>query len=530
VISWASRHSGLLVALGFGLLAFWTRSRHPTFDAWTYVLLIESALKLHAGLLDPQLWHPHHLAYLPFGYVVLRGLRTVVTDLPALTALQFLSSVSAAGTVYAMGSLLGRSTQASGAARGRSASFCTPLFVCFAFAFWYYSGEAEAYLPALMFGVGGLALLAGSKAPGVGRTAAVIGLLTGSVLMHQMMAMLAVPLILWSLITGRAGIRRLAWIVGPWGAVCLLVYFIVWESISRFTGAGSPGFLHWVTYYAHLHMRGELGWGHPNAWTPLTAVVGLSRSLFGGHFIFALSPHIVGELHRALPAASIVQEAKLVIGVSRVQALLALIATLAGAFFWLRGLWSAARRRVESSPGGPSERIDLLLGCWGLTIAAFTIWWEADNLEFWLLALPGLLGWVLVRYGLRGGNPRPAIWITLVGAASFLGSIEPKLAGPAKDELGMFARAAGLPEAAEGGRIWEGFADSFLPDQPLPPLWRMIPAKKGRTALEEDLSEGIERIWILPDSIGGALPPDRARRIDTAGLWTVWRLQRKAPE
>ena len=60
------------------------------------------------------------------------------------------------------------------------------------------------------------------------------------------------------------------------------------------------------------------------------------------------------------------------------------------------------------------------LATWVLVYGAFFLWWEPDNIEFWIASLPPAL--LLLALALRGARRRgPEVWIAVAVAVTALG-------------------------------------------------------------------------------------------------------------
>jgi hypothetical protein len=119
------------------------------------------------------------------------------------------------------------------------------------------------------------------------------------------------------------------------------------------------------------------------------------------------------------------------------------------------------------------------------------------------------------------------VWLFLAAAATFAGSIVPKVWGPGADELALFARAARLPVEVDGGRLWARFGEPYLPGQVFAPLWRM--SWSPREELAADIAVARERIWILPDSVAGRIAARPGRPFDSCPGWGAWALGGAGP-
>jgi hypothetical protein len=512
------RVPGGLLAIAFGVLAFLTRSRHPTFDAWHYSLQVETAIRLGPGLSDPDLWHPHHLAYVPLGYLLVDACRLVFGSVPALIVLQGLSAVCASGCLWALmrildGTAVGASARSTPAP---NALACLPL--AFAFTFWYFAGEAEVYLPALCFATLGMVTLLHPTRHGYWIPLPAL-LLLAATLMHQMMVLLALPLACWW------AARALPWRTGVpilllWGFGALIAYGLVWWLLVQPDSHNPTDFAAWITHYAHSSMRERQGWGHVDWGTPLRAVIGLARSVYGGHAMLALHPPVLETLRSLVPGAFVLHELRIMETTPRFVAWLAVLCAVASSGLWGTGLIGALRSRAHQAAHQDGTRIGLLAGLWIAVFVPFVLWWEADNPEFWLLALPGVVLLLAIRTRGRWSRSAFSLGLVTLAAAVGIGSIAPKVLGPGAEELAMFARVAGSPTAREGGRIWPGFASVFLPVQS--PLWERMAAPGALDSLESDARQGRERVWILPDSVAVPRIAGAAVRVDHGGSWSAW--------
>ncbi|RLT33855.1 MAG: DUF2723 domain-containing protein [Chloroflexi bacterium] len=191
-----------------------------TFDALSYILDVSR---------KPwqQLFHPHHLAYGPFGAMI-----ASLSQTDTATALQLANAV--AGSI---GSGLLFATVYRRWHRVDVALLAA--FSCaFSYAYWYYAVEVEVYTLATLCIIAVLWL---AMDPAPARVRWRVGLavaLAGAVLFHQTNALLAIPLVVRAWPDLRAGgIARRGWLIAGAGGVAIVVLAYAWVMgiVSGFT-------------------------------------------------------------------------------------------------------------------------------------------------------------------------------------------------------------------------------------------------------------------------------------------------------
>jgi hypothetical protein len=156
-------------------------------DAYYYARMVESGR-------GAELYHRHHLLYLPVGRALLTGARAAGYAGRALPVLIVWSVVAGAVTVTSLAILLGR--RGGWAAVGLLGSY----------GFWRYSGTAEIYVPVMALMTGAL-LCAVRSDRRVGWAAGAVILSSAALLLH----LAALPAVL-------GGFRRCIWRDGRAGA------------------------------------------------------------------------------------------------------------------------------------------------------------------------------------------------------------------------------------------------------------------------------------------------------------------------
>lgn len=306
-----------------------------TFDALSYILDVDRKPW-------PELFHPHHLAYGPFGALI-RGLAVSLGWAGSAERLLQAANALAGGLgVGLFAALLGRVTGR------RLPAALGALLLGASYAYWYYAVEVEVYTIAALFLIAGLALmLALARRPTAALAAALGFVQGGAVLFHQTNVLLSVPALVALAVgfsgTGEAALaqtrgRQALVLLGAYGVPLALIVATAYLGV----GLGLSGFRSWDEL-----ARWAAGYATTGYWGG--AVDGTKLALLGTGL-----------------AKSIAQPGGAVIG-------LGLLAVL---------LFNA--RRLAGAPRGA---VALALS-WLLVYGAFFLWWEPDNIEFWIASLP----------------------------------------------------------------------------------------------------------------------------------------------
>ena len=337
-----------------------------TFDALSYVLDIDRKPLA-------ELFHPHHLAYGPFGLLVRSIAHGLGLTGSARVPLQVANALAGAGGVALFYGLTYASTrQADLAAVGA-------LLLGASYAFWYYAVEVEVYTIAGLFLIGALWLMLRLlREPSLG-LACGLGALQGlAVLFHQTNVLLSLPslatlmICLWrptaSSHTLRSGAtdkkgRAAYWLLGAY----LLPLGLIVGGAYLWVGLGVSGFRSWDELYGWLAGYATTGW-------------------WGG----AIDSDKLMRLGKGLSEA-LAQPSGMICGIALLAAL---------ALNW-RGLAQWPRE-------------GLMLGSWLLGYGAFFLWWEPDNIEFWIASLPPFYLLLVLSICGRQWNMRSQLWAAAV--------------------------------------------------------------------------------------------------------------------
>ena len=334
-----------------------------TFDALSYVLDVDRKPWT-------EMFHPHHLAYGPLGALSLTIARAFGYTGTAAEPLQIVNALAGAFGIAAFFLVTKRLTYRTDAA------LIAALLLGGSYAYWYYAVEVEVYTVAVCFLILCLALLIRLiRQPTVGTWIALGIVQTLAVLFHQTNVLLSVPaLIVWLIpfTRGRKSVSTTIWqqafpfvlyvltvgslVALSYGLVGLISGFRSWEQFSW-----------WMTSYARTGW-----WGGPineTKWEKLGQ--GLSETL-------------------AQPGGALLALLLVGLGVAHGRALVVR--------YW---------------------RLMIVLISWLLAYGIFFLWWEPDNIEFWIASLPPVL--LLLALALTNTQPwRAATWIGVMIAATTL--------------------------------------------------------------------------------------------------------------
>lgn len=395
-----------------------------TYDALSYILDVDRKPW-------PELFHPHHLAYGPLGALIRGAAAALGWAGSAERLLQGANALAGALGAAMFGAVAARAAgraSASGAAGAAAA-----LLLAASYAYWYYAVEVEVYTIAAVFLVLCLGLmLAVAGAPSLGLAAALGAAQGCAVLFHQTNVLLSAP-ILVALLVGERG-RRAG---GP-GASAR------WSPVAGLVAYGAPlalivgGAYLWVG----LGVSGFRTWGELAGWMAGYTTTGL----WGGPVGLAK----LALLGRGL-AESLAQPGGVAVGLALVAALL------------------ACRRGLALAPRGTAAIVLSWLAVYGL----FFLWWEPDNIEFWIASMPPFyLLVVLAVWGVAGqggGRRAGALWkVVLVGCGLAMLAVNGPAIGARGDAARDLQRQAArlLAEGSAAGDLLvapDGLVELYLP-------------------------------------------------------------------
>jgi hypothetical protein len=361
----------ILLFIGTLLLYLTTLTQVHTFDALSYVTSVERKPWT-------EVFHPHHLAYGPLGALILVAGRSLGYTSGVALPLQIFNALAGAAGVTLLFVIARRLA-------GRTdLGVVAALLLGSAYAYWYYAVEIEVYTAATLFLLLCLGLLIELSERPTRRGMLLLGIAQGgAVLFHQTNVLFCIPVLISLLVANR---RRLA-ITGQYGSITwrgaafvrqLWTYALALALTVGlpylFVGVVVSGFRSWDEFVAWLTEYARTGW-------------------WGG-------------------SITVQKWADLGLGLANT------LAQPGGALLWLLlvGLLVLHLRNLRFGALLPASGLVV----WLLVYGAFFLWWEPENVEFWIASLPPAL--LLLTLALRDVRRwGPEIWIALAVAATALG-------------------------------------------------------------------------------------------------------------
>jgi hypothetical protein len=404
----------LFVAMAILYTTTYARVLSITHDGPTYLNLIES------GRFD---FHHHHLLYQPLNVLWLGLLQRLGAGVDGLFAVSALNGIFGALNVVAV-FRIARDRLELSAAR----SLVAALTAGSSFGLWFYSGTVEVYvIPLCLLSLAFYLLSATRSSPAL---MAAAGLVTGlGVLFHQIHVLFAVVAIARLALDYRGGRAAAIREFVVYGICAALVAIGGYAAVI--IGGGHAESLETVWMWLTNYAQKTAYWHALEPETFLLALVGLARSIVGGHFLFAL-PEVGQALQAAMPTKGYQEEMFLVRNISAAQAYLLLAVALLAAAVIL-ALAVNAVHGIGRLDGARRRTVRLLLA-WLVPYGVFFLFWEPYNLEFWLPQSEIL--WLLL-FGLQpqrsanaGGERRirlaamlPWCALLLVVSVNYFGSV-----------------------------------------------------------------------------------------------------------
>jgi hypothetical protein len=421
---WLDRQAGAPVALFPLTLAVYltTLTQVHTFDALSYVTSVERKPWT-------EVFHPHHLAYGPLGVLALHAGRALGYTGGAALPMQVVNALAGALGVALFYAIVRRVTQRDDLA------LASALLLGGGYAYWYYAVEIEVYTVAALFLIVCLDIL---TRPGWWRSRRSLLMLgfaqAGAVLFHQTNVLLCGPVLVYAIYDLRAGQNQEPrtknrsgssrfLVLGSWlqrWSIYAVTLALAVALPYLLVGVGVSGFRSWAAFDAWLTEYARTGW-----WGgPITAQkwAGLATGL----------------------ADTLAQPGGALLGLLLLGLLI----------MHLRSLLAGPRPLVAA------------LATWLLVYGAFFLWWEPDNIEFWIASLPPAL--LLLALALRGERRwGPGVWLALAVAVAAAGINYGAIArrgDPATDLQRLIARElAARSQSADLLLVPDGLLELYLP-------------------------------------------------------------------
>jgi hypothetical protein len=333
-----------------------------TFDALSYVLDVDRKPW-------PELFHPHHLAYGPVGVLVRNLAQALGWSGSAMLPLQITNALAGALGVALFFALVQEVT------RRLDLALCAALLLGASYAYWYYAVEVEVYTIAALFLIICLWLMVWQIKQPLRWVWVALGIAQGiAALFHQTNVLLSVP-VAWLIVSARASYQA-SGVAAKIQALLLygLPFTLVVVGSYLAVGFEVGGFRSWSAFVTWMGGYALTGWwGGPitvDKWAELS--VGLSETL-------------------AQPGG----------------ALLGLL--LVGLLVFYTQKLALVYRSLAA-----------VLLVWTMAYGAFFLWWEPDNIEFWIASLPPAIFLLVLALGSGGPHWHPGVWVALaLGLAMF---------------------------------------------------------------------------------------------------------------
>jgi len=378
-------------------------------------------------------FHPHHLLYNFLNYLLFHTCQifgyTGNAETPVIT-LNVVASLSALFVLYLISARLGLASWTM---------YSIIIAVAFSFGFWWYSVECETYMIPIVF-----VLLTIHRMMCLERdfcrcaNHVLLGIFNGmAILFHQQHVLLCFPVSVGYiyLFYSRRRERTLKMLLrgvslysigcSSLVVLCYLCAVVIVKGLTDFQEISD-----WLSGYAFTDY-----WGFWAAASPMKAVIGFSRSLIGGHYLFSF-PAVSSFIQKAFPHYVLREEVFLVHGFSAARRTVLLILTAAvsisASFIIVQTVKHGVPKAIEGEgPRASMSRLILLLSAAYIVIySAFNAWWEPLNVEFWVSVIP----FVFLFLGLlidpilhkRGIRTSLCVFLTCLFLVNLQGSVLPQ--------------------------------------------------------------------------------------------------------
>jgi hypothetical protein len=331
-------------------------------------------------------FHPHHLLYHIVNFSLYHGIHALGVEASVEATAQ---SLNAAFGLLGLAVLFALMTRLGLSWFLRVISL---LFLASSYGYWWYSVECEVYIMPLPFILLAFYMIAGMYTAFSSRLNHVLLAIffALAVLFHQQHALLLGPILAgygFTAMTKRDeipaktilarlvlfGCLSALFVAAPYLYVIFLIHEL--SSVAEIT--------HWVLDYAASGM--DEGWSITGL---LKGILFAPRVIFGAHFVFCFNG-VQRVLARALPSKALGEEFFLVSGLSK-----ALVATLCSLTIGFVSSLSAVlvaafrnRAQLQHHMRSMPEAARCFCfsgGTFVLIYAAFNVWWEPQNIEFWI--------------------------------------------------------------------------------------------------------------------------------------------------
>ena len=476
-----------VVALFFAIMVFFVltlpANHSEAEDAYFYAQQVEQGAW-------SELFHAHHLLYLPVMRVLFLGVQALGYTGRSLPILIAFSMVCGAGALCLFQSLLQRS-----GVRGSSRWFFS-LALLFSYGFWRYSTTAEIYIPVTF-----LSLAALYFAERVSERPLFLGLCVASAALALLTHLIALPVILLAIpLWIRNGNERRTMI-----SYCALTLLVV--AVGYAVAAAGPG----LTVYHDTQVVRETLFS-PRTWMKAAAAWG--QCLLSANFLFAL-PVLAGKIEGLFPYHMLQEELFVGQQAPRWVAGVAPVTLASASVLFLGLLWGAVRSIRQAWQECPLRVASGLI--WLAGVAGMAFLFEPANPEMWICTLMPF--WLCVAFCC--GQAARARWIGRVAGLLVLALFAHNLVGGmalVKSSAGDYCRqksAGVVARAREGDLILTADSHGFVTFLQYATAARVVDAKFIIPDQWPRLREQTAgRIFVLDDVLN--LLPPVARRSEEA--------------
>lgn len=332
-------------------------------DAITYLVHITEG---------KELFHPHHLVFNASAWVWLKALSYLLPGIEEYYIIEAFNALWGSGIILVCYLFFNRRFKKD----SRYSAMASPV-IAFSYGVWCYSTNVEVYAPSIFFSLLILYILSGEnlEKKSVFR---ISFLHIIAILFHQVNVLLypVILLVLFSRLDKKDFLRRGLQYTLITGLLTLGIYI---AAGVLFAGKMNPSTLWtWMTYYA----TEQDYWHPPGVSSLLYAATGFGHAFIGGHFVFRM-PVTERMLSEGLSNHGLTDESFLVATMSPGFAWLLLILSLLLIMIMVYLLLSFLTRSVTLFR---DQRILFLpLLSTFIIYSLFFLFWNPENLEFWIL-------------------------------------------------------------------------------------------------------------------------------------------------
>lgn len=298
-------------------------------DSYIYTLNVRDGV---------ELFHPHHLVYNFFGYVLYKLFK--FTDLGSLELLSIANSFLGAFTLTLIFMIIRSRISTTIAIMGT-------LTIGFLYSFWYYSTSVEVNMPGLLFLCLALYFLL-VKPQTKKNSIAVFIFLSVGILFYQVLVLAVIPILVYEINRFRS-FSKVSTYALPILIVTMLIYLVV--AIIETPEKNLNGIYKWLTLYSHFGW-----WGKLQASNFIKGLWGLTKTVFGGDNL------------RNIFYDGMLSSSKLI------YVILIIITSLGLIWLTITAFWQFWQKR---------DCLQWLLLSLALIFGVFAIWWAPSIDDFW---------------------------------------------------------------------------------------------------------------------------------------------------